>query len=180
MHRRFKPGEFVFVAYMGDIAWAKSEWRELILERVYIFPETNFLFQSKDPVIFCSFDWPKLPNIYYGTTIETTRDYRLTKAPVPYERYKAMVSLKHLHKFISIEPICDFDLPTLVDWMKDIKPEIIEVGADNYHNSLVEPPWWKVEMLLDILKAICPRVVEKEGLERLKEVRHEGSSDSDY
>ncbi len=166
--RHFKPGEFIFVSYMGDIAWANSEWRELILEKVYISQETNFLFQSKNPWIFCTYDWPKLSNIIYGTTIETNRDYRLTKAPPPNERYKYMALLKYSQKFISIEPICDFDLDTLVGWMKDIKPEIIEVGADNYHNDLPEPPWWKVEMLLDILKSICPRVVEKEGLERLK------------
>ncbi|GAG76771.1 unnamed protein product [marine sediment metagenome] len=52
--------------------------------------------------------------------------------------------------------------------MRIINPEIIEVGADNYSNHLPEPPWWKVEALLNNLTNICPRVMEKEGLERLK------------
>jgi hypothetical protein len=49
-----------------------------------------------------------------------------------------------------------------------MQPDIIEVGADNYHNHLPEPPWSKVKALLGKLRGISPRVVEKEGLERLR------------
>jgi len=78
-----------------------------------------------------------------------------------------MRALDHPKKFISIEPICDFDLDEMLSWMEEIKPDIIEVGADNYHNDLPEPPWEKVEKLLAGLKTICPTVVEKDGLDRL-------------
>ena len=52
-------------------------------------------------------------------------------------------------------------------WITEIHPQIIEVGADNYHNGLPEPPWEKVEKLLGSLKANFPTVVEKVGLDRL-------------
>ncbi|MCL0048393.1 hypothetical protein M1N20_02975 [Dehalococcoidia bacterium] len=82
--------------------------------------------------------------------------------------------MEHPHKFISIEPIMDFDLEVLTQWLDRIKPGIVEVGADNYCNHLPEPPWWKVEALLKNLRGICPRVVEKEGLERLEGISLKG------
>jgi hypothetical protein len=62
----------------------------------------------------------------------------------------------------------DFVPKTLSRWIGHIQPEIVEVGADNYRNGLVEPPWEKVEELLKMLRQICLTVVEKPGLERLR------------
>jgi len=166
--KRFKPDEFVAVSLMGDISFATREEILRILNRVSQFPQTYFLFQSKNPSIFRNNEWPNWPNIYYGTTIETNRGYLMSKAPLQGIRYEAMVSLNHTHKFISIEPIMNFDLSILLEWMRQINPEIIEVGADNYSNHLPEPPWWKVITLLAKLRDFCPKVVEKEGLERLR------------
>ena len=165
--RRFQPGDFVFVGYMGDISFAI---RPIIIDLCRVIqeqPEVNFLFCSKSPLIywFWNIHWPA--NLHLGTTIETNRDYHLTRAPAPLYRYIAMRALDHPKKFISIEPICDFDLAEMLSWMAEINPQIIEVGADNYHNNLPEPPWEKVEQLRDGLKNICPTVVEKVGLERL-------------
>jgi len=174
LKRTFKPGQFIFVAYMGDIAFASSEARKAIVERIQQFPQTRFLFQSKDPLIFEGVGYPKWDNLVFGTTIETNRDYKLTKAPPPYDRYRSMVWQEHPHKFISIEPIMDFDLEVLLRWMRSIRPEIIEVGADNYHNHLPEPPALKLRILLDHLKHICQNVIEKEGLNRLKEGGNRG------
>ncbi|GAH18366.1 unnamed protein product, partial [marine sediment metagenome] len=47
-------------------------------------------------------------------------------------------------------------------------PEIVEIGADNYHNNLPEPEWSKVDSLMSNLKSYGIKVVEKDGLERLK------------
>lgn len=167
--KTFKPGEFIFVAYMGDISFASPEAQSRILRRIQCFPRTRFLLQSKKPIMFEGIDFPKWDNLVFGTTIETNRDYHLTKAPEPYDRYRSMVWLDHPHNFISIEPIMDFDLEILLRWMRTIRPEIIEVGADNYHNHLPEPPALKLRILLDHLKHICPKVIEKDGLSRLKE-----------
>lgn len=166
--RRFQPGDFVFVAYMGDISFASRPVIVDLCARITEQPEVNFLFCSKEPLSYHHWhvDWP--PNLYLGATIETNRNYGLSRAPCPLRRYTAMRSLALPKKFISIEPVCDFDLDTMLSWMTQINPEIIEVGADNYHNNLPEPPWEKVVRLLDSLKSICPTVVEKVGLHRLE------------
>lgn len=166
--KRFSPGEFVFVSDMGDISFATTEEILLILNRIGQFPLTNFLIQSKNPRQYWAWNVTFPPNVYLGTTIETNRDYSLTKAPIPFERFSYLSNYPHTPKFLSIEPIQDFDLGILVNWMKEIKPEIIEVGADNYHNRLPEPEWPKVEELLKELKEICPKVIEKQGLGRLR------------
>jgi len=168
LSRKFKSGDFVFVSYQGDIAFAS---RPIIVDlccRIIEQPEVNFLFCSKSPINYWHWHiyWPV--NLYLGATIETNRDYHLTRAPAPLHRYTAMRALDHPKKFISIEPVCDFDLDEMLSWMAEINPQIIEVGADNYHNDLPEPPWDKVERLIKGLEDICPTVVRKVGLERLR------------
>ena len=175
LSKKFDPGDFVFVGYMGDISFASRSIIMNLCQRINEQPEVNFLFCTKNPLIYANTNvWPE--NLYLGATIETNRDYNLTRAPAPLHRYEAMRALDHPKKFISIEPICDFHLRTLVAWMKEIGPEIIEIGADNYHNNLPEPKSeksgarapWKVNWLLEDLREFCPTVVEKVGLERLK------------
>jgi len=168
LEKKFKPGEFIFVSDTGDISFASYQNQLAILERVSRFPDTRFLFQSKNSAILTQLGAYTEPHVYLGTTIETNRDYHLTQAPPPGERYAEMRCLRHKHKFISIEPILDFDLEVLVRWLAQIQPEIVEVGADNHHCSLPEPSWKKVEMLLAALEKFVPRVERKEGLERLK------------
>lgn len=169
--KRFQLNEFVAVSLMGDISFATTEEILLILERIEQFPLTDFLIQSKNPRQYWAWNVTFPPNIYLGTTIETNHNFGLTKAPAPFERFSYLVNYPHTPKFLSIEPIMDFDLVVLLDWIKQIKPEIIEVGADNYRNNLPEPLWDKVVALLKALRGICPKVIEKDGLERLKYVR---------
>ena len=165
--RKFSPGDFVFVGYMGDISFASRSVIVDLIARISEQPEVDFLFCSKNPMRFWSWrvTWPT--NLYLGTTIETNIGYQLTEAPAALYRYLAMRGLAHPKKLISIEPICDFDPDTLLRWMDDIKPSIIEIGADNYHNHLPEPPWARVQKFIEGLENICPTVIRKVGLERL-------------
>ncbi len=88
LNRRFKPDDFAFVSDMGDITWARHEWKVAIVERVSKFPNTKFLFQSKDTVTFRS-PLFNLSNIYLGTTIEANRDYSVGLAPPSYGKQPA-------------------------------------------------------------------------------------------
>ncbi len=166
--KRFSPDEFVAVSLMGDISFATTEEISRILDRIKQFPLTNFLIQSKNPRQYWAWNVTFPPNIYLATTIETNRDYGLTKAPSSIERFYYIQDYPHTPKFLSIEPIMDFDLDILSGWVSQINPEIIEIGCDNYNNHLPEPSWEKVEALLERLKDTCPKVIEKQGLERLK------------
>jgi len=199
LRKRFKTGEFVFVSDMGDLfgKWVKLENIMSVLRCIARWPETTFLLQTKNPARFLDVHAELPHNVYLGTTIETNdyyhglafdslgarlkywEEHKITDAPSPFARYQAITDSKLIKwpKFISIEPIIDFDLDRLTRWMTDIKPQVIEVGADNYHNHLPEPPWSKVQALLENLRRVCPRVEEKQGLERLKGVsRRQGEN----
>lgn len=164
----FKPGEFIFVAYMGDISFASHNELNRIIDVIEKFPDTRFLLQTKNPSRFFYNCPPQFPsNIIFGTTIETNRDKKYSKAPSPHDRYVALSRII-APRFISIEPIMDFDLDILTSWIDQLHPEIVEIGADNYHNNLLEPTPYKVESLIYGLKSVGIKIVEKDGLERLK------------
>jgi hypothetical protein len=173
--KKFRPREFVAIALLGDISFATADEVGAIAEVISKFPKTRFLFQSKDPSVFHRSYFPKWPHVYYGTTLETSlyeKDF--TRAPSPIFRAYHLSPLKCQHKFVSIEPVMDFrvkalliDLPGLVGW---IRPDIVEIGADNYRHALPEPPWSKVRDLIQTLREFVPKVVEKDGLRRLEHV----------
>lgn len=175
LRRSFRPGQFVFVAFMGDIAFATLEEFRKILTRIMDFPQTRFLIQTKNPKQL--WDWwmdraITLPSqVMLGTTLETNRDYGLSKAPSPIKRVDYLSRFTHPAKFLSIEPIMDFDLEEMVTWVKILHPSIIEIGADNYGYNLPEPPWWKLEALLGRLREMGLKVIEKDGLDRLKSLK---------
>ncbi|MBA7712083.1 hypothetical protein ES703_121053 [subsurface metagenome] len=165
----FNPGEFVFVAYMGDISFATRYEFWQILDRIQQYPGTDFLLITKNPGFFLKWPAPLPLNVILGTTLETNRDTKkLSKAPPPLKRWVALQAVKSRRKFLSIEPVMDFDPRELTRWIGVLEPSIIEIGADNYHNNLPEPPWGKVEELLEFCRGVCPNVIEKPGLERLR------------
>ncbi|MCP8321902.1 MAG: hypothetical protein H3Z52_13345, partial [archaeon] len=84
---------------------------------------------------------------------------KLTRAPTPRERYGAMKNLGWKHKAIVIEPILDFDLE-FIDWIREISPETVYIGYDNYNNKLPEPQLKKTEMLEEELRQITDVTVK--------------------
>ena len=163
MRRKFKPGTVVFVSDMGDIfsPGVKDEWIERVIDHVSEFPETEFLFLTKNPYRYHDFDFPK--NAILGVTIETNRNglcELVSRAPPPSMRYDAMKELDG-RRFVSIEPVMDFDPDILGWWVKNIEPEVVYIGYDNYNNRLPEPPLAKVRELIESLRADGIAVVEK-------------------
>jgi len=156
LSKRFKPGEIVFISDMGDMwgEWVPVAWITSVLGVVEKWPETTFLFLTKNPQRYHQFQLP--PNCFAGVTIESTyvaSEY--SKAPMAWERYIALAQLEH-PKFISIEPIMSFasgDGPTdFLGWLKDIAPEFVYVGYDNYGHKLPEPSLADTQMLISELK----------------------------
>ena len=177
LDREFRINRLVFVTDMGDLfgRWVPKYAIDIIMENIRNHPRTDFLLQTKNPeryVGLLSSDREYFPeNVYLGATIESNRDYPLlSKAPSQHYRYGFMGSplLTPYRRFISIEPILDLDVEDMLRWMNSLHPSVIEIGADNYKNNLPEPPWDKVEQLVQGLRDICPEVNLKPGLERLK------------
>ncbi len=151
-------GGIVFVSDMGDLFgdFVPSEWIRRVLDHVKRFPQTQFLFLTKNPSRYHEFveEFPR--NSILGATIETDDDilYRrenISGAPLPSLRYEAMKELKWPKKFISVEPILDFHLDTFVEWIKEIGPFMVYVGYDNYDNKLPEPPLVKTKKFVSKL-----------------------------
>jgi hypothetical protein len=68
------------------------------------------------------------------------------------ERAKAMIDLMYNRKYLSVEPIMDFDLEIFTDWIEKIAPIHVAVGYDNYNNHLPEPSLTKTLQLIERLK----------------------------
>jgi DNA repair photolyase len=168
-------GYVVFVQSCGDLFAYEIDktWIWQVLNYISKFPQTTFLLQTKNPERFFDFNIPQ--NCILGTTIETNRDYGLTKAPTPKERYHVFFMLnnnrdiegrKIYRLMVSIEPVMDFDLDTLVFWMQEIDPEFVSIGADSGGNNLSEPSPAKLKELLECLGKFT-EVRRKKNLKRL-------------
>lgn len=152
---KFKEDSFVFVSDMGDLFgdFIPNEWILRVLEYIGRFPKTFFLFLTKNPIRYEQFLERMPENAILGATIETNRDQiflanPISNAPLPSNRYFAMKKLNWDKKFISVEPILDFDFETFYEWITDIFPFMVYVGYDNYSNKLPEPPLNKTLRLL--------------------------------
>lgn len=171
-------GKIIFVESCGDLfAYGIDQtWIWQVLNYISKFPEQTFLLQTKNPERFFEFGIPQ--NCILGTTIESNRDYHLTKAPNPKERYYVFFMLnndrdiegnKSYRLMVSIEPIMDFDLDVLAQWIQEIDPEFVSVGADSGKNKLHEPSVEKLHEFLKILNKTT-EVRSKKNLSRLLEV----------
>jgi len=166
MKANLGEGNFIFVGSSTDMWCPEScaEWIALTLGHTNHY-RNRYLFQSKNPArfLFYSDFFPK--DTILGTTIETDFDYECSNAPLPYERLLAMEDIK-LPKMISIEPIMDFNLDTLTDWVARIKPRFVSIGADSKGHKLPEPSPEKIQQLIERLQGMTT-VKIKDNLKRL-------------
>jgi protein gp37 len=165
LKRRFRPDDFIFVEDMGDLfgEWVPNVYIEQVLARIRDQPKTQFLLMTKNPrrYYFLARNLPS--NAVLGCTIESNRNYLLlSRAPKQTERLQRMYQLKwdgtvtgHLRRFISVEPILDFDLPDFSNSLIELAPWAIAIGYDNYekfHAHLPEPFLAKTLHLIDDLE----------------------------
>lgn len=168
-------GYIIFVESCGDLfAYGiPDSWIQKVLNYISKFPQTTFLLQTKNPERFFDFNIPQ--NCILGTTIETNRDYHMTKAPSPKERYHVFFMLSNMRDFegnkiyrlmVSVEPVMDFDLDKLLFWIQEIDPEFVSIGADSGQNKLLEPPSEKLKEFIECLQKTTELRLKK-NLKRL-------------
>jgi protein gp37 len=152
LNRRFHK-KYVFAVDMGDLFgdWVPSEWILKVIDAIKNSPSSHFLFLTKNPKRYMEFLDLYPENVVLGATIETNRDYPVSKAPATVERYGSMKELPFRNKIISIEPIMEFDLENFVKWIKNINPIMVHIGYDNYNSDLPEPALSKTKQLMDTL-----------------------------
>lgn len=140
--------QFIWPCSSGDISFAKKDWIEQILAKIREYPDITFLFQSKNPKTFSLYTFPE--NVLLGITLETNRDenyHRISKAPPPSRRYQDFLAVDFPRKIVTIEPILEFDLDIMVDWIRQLHPIRVYVGYDTKKTKLLEPERSKTEQL---------------------------------
>jgi len=148
-----KGDEFIWPCSSGDISFAKPEWIEAILTRIRQLPDRTFFFQTKNPNCYYLYGFPN--NVILDITLETNQDdgyWLISKAPLPSVRFKAFLEHPFRRKSITIEPLLEFDLDILVDWLKQLKPERVYIGYDSKNCYLPEPELAKTIILIEELK----------------------------
>jgi DNA repair photolyase len=164
-------GNIIFVGSSCDMFASEipKDWIGKTLNKCWEFPENKYFFQSKNPyrIWQCgSFELIPTDSIIC-TTIETNREYPIVmnNCPNPFKRAEAM-SLIGLDKYITIEPIMDFDLYEFIAMLKLANPNQVNIGADSGNNNLPEPSKEKVFELISELKKFTT-IHKKSNLGRL-------------
>ena len=162
-------GKCIFVGSSNDM-FASSipeEWVIKTLNHLNRF-DNSYLFQSKNPAGINKFSHllPKKSTIC--TTIETNRLYPewMGKTPEPGARAEAMDRLNKLTRYVTIEPVLDFDIIPLVEMIKRCEPVQVNVGADSGKHGMPEPSSKKLLELIDKLGRFT-KVENKTNLSRL-------------
>jgi DNA repair photolyase len=149
-------GNFIFVGSSCDM-FAEAiphDWIVNTLTKMNWY-ENRYLLQSKNPARMERYlhdGWIVPAKVVVCTTIETNRVYPCTlDAPTATPRAKGMELLAGYRRFVTIEPIMDFDLEPLIELIKRCGPEQVNIGADSGGNHLPEPPAEKVLALIEEL-----------------------------
>jgi hypothetical protein len=141
--------QFIFTCSSGDIAFCDDTgYLEKIIDTMRKKRNKTFLVQSKDPQTFNRAIFPE--NVILGTTLESNRDELcegISKAPKPSRRYRDFLEVKHDLKMVTIEPVMDFDMSIMIDWIENISPCMVWLGYDSGKNKLPEPKLEKVKSL---------------------------------
>jgi DNA repair photolyase len=174
-----------FKTYMGDrenvvfVGSSCDMWAENIssgyIRRVldYLadnYPMPTYLFQSKYPRRFFQFSGYFPRNTLLCTTIETNRHYKeiMGNSPHPMERAKWMnrMSFEEFDTYVTIEPIMDFDIEEMLNYIAMCLPTQVNIGADSGGHKLPEPGRDKLQELINYLSEFT-EVKLKKNLNRL-------------
>lgn len=170
---RLGSGRVIFKEHMNDLfaSSVSDDIVRMVLVHCQQWPENTYVFQSKNPARFQFFNFPNSPLIF-GTTIETNREIprSISVAPRPFDRMIAMAAdnMKSVDKFVTIEPVMDFDVDILASWIDRIRPRFLNLGADSKNHGLPEPTVEKIMKLVQKLSEYGIELREKHNLSRLK------------
>ncbi len=160
-------GNFIFVGSSCDMfAWdLPDEWIQKTIDHCSKY-DNHYLFQTKSPARMACFKLPK--NSVICTTIETNRfDWNIMReSPPPHHRAIVMSNMVNYQKYLTIEPIMNFDLLEFVALIKLVNPVQVNIGADSGGNKLPEPTANQIHELIAELSKFTI-VHQKSNLKRL-------------
>jgi hypothetical protein len=102
--------------------------------------------------------------------METNREIDgISNAPSPVDRALSMLYIAGFPKFVTIEPVLDFDVHLFASLINGVQPFFVNLGADSKGHNLSEPTVEKIMQLTEKLKEYGIELREKHNLERLKQ-----------
>lgn len=163
-------GRTIFVGHTCDLfaEGVPDEVIEEVVEHCRRF-DNDYVFQTKNPKRMWEHRCALPRKSLLGTTIETNRGATLaliSKAPPPMERAMWLSQFSG-DKFVTVEPILDFDPDLLTAMLATIKPTFVNIGADSKDHDLPEPSGEKVLQLVEKLGAAGITIRKKVNLDRL-------------
>ncbi len=166
---RYGEGKTIFIEHQNDLfaEGVDQYFINRVLNHCDEWPKNTYVFQTKNPKRYLNNILPE--NSILGCTIET--NYAIPEdislAPHPRKRFLHMAVIE-ARKFITIEPILDFNVETLSEWIYEINPEFVNIGADSKGHKLPEPSFNNVQALIDNIKSFGIEIREKSNLDRLR------------
>lgn len=167
---KYGSGKTIFIEHCIDLfaQGVPDDFIRRILAHCGTWPENTYVFQTKNPWRYFNDTFIYPSNAILGCTIETNRYIPdISAAPPPEHRQIAMEKIMG-RKFITIEPVLNFDVDVLASWMNQIRPDFVNIGADSKGHNLPEPSIEKVIALVEKLKGYGIEVREKRNLDRLR------------
>jgi DNA repair photolyase len=171
----YGKGKTIFIEHMNDLFadGISNETIHRVLNHCFEYPENHYVFQTKNPKRYFYFITQMPRESILGTTIETNRYIPevMGKSPTPFARFEAMRQLRRdigfVKLFVTVEPILAFDVNKLADWIAEINPNFLNIGADSKKRGLPEPSKESVLAFIEALRARHIEIRQKHNLERL-------------
>jgi DNA repair photolyase len=167
---------FIFVGSSCDMFAddIPNNWIERTLEKCKTrrpnkYPNKYF-FQSKNVCRMARFEKLMPANSSVCTTIETNRFYGDIMGQAPFPEGRAVWlrdGFRGLDKYVTIEPIMDFDLEPMVELIRSCEPLQVNIGANtSIKVKLPEPSKSKILDLIGELEKFT-KIHSKKNLNRL-------------
>ncbi len=158
---RYGTDRTIFVEHQHDLFAANvpQSWIDQILDHCHVWPGNTYVLQTKNPALM-------LRNLYglprqatLGTTLETNRvmSCLISHAPPPRERVAAFRQIPRqsaFSRFVTIEPVMDFDEDVLASMVRECRPDWVNIGADSKGCRLPEPSAVQIRELVRMLR-VC-------------------------
>lgn len=171
LHVCYGSGRTYFIEHSNDLFQESvpSEWIDMVLYHCRQWPDNEFVFQTRNTERSAKWEHCLPVGSMLGTTIETNR-----KAPgnAPHPKHRARGLMRELYnetirRFVTIEPILDFDVDGLLELLDIVRPAFVNIGADSKGHGLVEPSADKVLALIDGIRKSGTEIRQKTNLERI-------------
>jgi protein gp37 len=150
-YRKDKPVR-IFVNSMSDIAFWEKEWMEKVLSKIKTCPQHEYIFLTKEPVIYEKYRFPE--NCLLGTTITNNLDM--------YNKTTGKMFVKNKNRFLSIEPIHEnIELLSYIEYYKWV---IIGAETGNSKSKILPESEW-IERIVRYCQACDIPVFLKDNIE---------------